>query len=298
MIHFLRITLLLWRTYLVRVLLTKRMALVALGCLVPPLFAWFSVYGARRQVWPIEAFMYPSLFLVLQVVVPLAAVIAGSAVIAEELEDRTITYLLTRPIARASILIGRWLATLTILLVLVGTSVGATGAVVEHAAATFVPRAPETIELPSHHGRPARTRVINEPPPEVLAKAMVDGELPDGMLASVLLAALLGAAVYSALFAAIGTFNKHPMIIGLGYSFAIEGFLANLPGTSQTWTIQYYLRSLLLARHAELWSALEDVPPFKFDTTQEAVTTLAVVLVLALAAGSLTISRKQYVLSA
>ena len=33
-------------------------------------------------------------------------------------------------------------------------------------------------------------------------------------------------------------------IIGLGYVFAIEGFLSNLPGKMQVLTIQYYLRAV------------------------------------------------------
>ena len=42
MIQLLRFTLFFWRTYLVRTLLTKRMLLVALGCMVPPVMAWFG----------------------------------------------------------------------------------------------------------------------------------------------------------------------------------------------------------------------------------------------------------------
>ena len=298
MIKLLRVTLFFWRTYLVRTLLTKRMVLVVLGCLVPPALAWFILTVPRHNPWPIEAFLYPSFFLVLQLMVPLAAVIAGSAVVSEELEDRTITYLLTRPIPRASILLGRWLATLTILLALVAASVWGLGSVVEHKARSFVPAEPTTVEVPGHHGRPAHTRVENPRPPDALANAIVDAQLPEGLLLAVITAALLGVTVYSALFAALSTFLKHPMIVGLAFAGAIEGFLANLPGVSQTWTVQYYLRSYLLSRHPDLWKTISEVSMPKFDTAQEAVTTLAVILFVALLAGSITITRKQYVLSA
>ena len=135
------------------------------------------------------------------------------------------------------------------------------------------------------------------PRPELVA-ATADGRLPEGLLAAVAGIALLGATVYSALFAAIGTFNKHPMVLGLGYCFAVEGMLANLPGANQTWTIQYYLRSLLLETHPELWSKLPEVVITKHDPFGEAVTTLVVILVLALAIGSAVIRRKQYELTA
>ena len=138
MISFLRATAILWRTHLVRVLLTKRIALVLLGCLVPPTIAWAVLTIPDRPGAPIEAFLFPSWYLVMQLMVPLAAVIAGSAVISEEVEDRTITYLLTRPIPRPAVLLGRWLATLTVLLALIGGSVFALGKIVEQRAASYV----------------------------------------------------------------------------------------------------------------------------------------------------------------
>ncbi len=57
--------------------------------------------------------------------------------------------------------------------------------------------------------------------------------LDPGITLPLLAAALLGGAVYSAIFAAAGVFFRHPMITGLGYAFAVEGFLANLPGRNQ-----------------------------------------------------------------
>jgi hypothetical protein len=317
----------------VRTLLTKRMALVAIGCIVPPVMAWFFMTLPRFHPPPIEAFLYPSFFLVLQLMVPLAAVIAGSAVISEELDDRTITYLLTRPVPRASILLGRWLATLTILLVFVGASVTALGLTVERLSVGYVTSNPETFDAEQAEAERARSgdapttestpddratdrptdhtddhtpprddhnrqRRRREPPPPAVVAAMTDGQLPSGLLEAVLTAALLGTAVYSALFAVLGTFVKHPMMVGLGYAFAIEGFLANLPGASQSWTIQFYLRSYLLSHHRELWHGIEDANLAKFDTADEAVTKLAIFLAVTLVVGCITIRRRQYVLSA
>jgi hypothetical protein len=113
---------------------------------------------------------------------------------------------------------------------------------------------------------------------------MLDGKLPEGRF---------GAVLTSALFAALGTLNRHPMIVGLGYAFAIEGFLANMPGKSQTWTAQYYLRSTLLSRNPELWKLIEEVQLTKFDIAAQVLTTLAIVLVVSLALGSVVISRRQ-----
>jgi hypothetical protein len=352
MIQLLRYTLFFWRTYLVRTLLTKRMALVALGCCVPPVIGWFVLTVPRHPPPPIQAFLFPSFLLTLQMMVPLAAVIGGAAVISEEIDDRTITYLLTRPIPRPSILLGRWLATLTILFAFVGTSIAALGAVVEYKAAhptvhpVVVEPAPSDDEehaddpdataSDEHAGadkpvddKPADEHVATDKPsddktadehagngrshskddrragphrrpepPKVLVEAMPDNRLPSGLLAELLTAALLGTAVYSALFAVLGTFLKHPMIVGLGYCFAIEAFLANLPGVSQSWTIQYYMRSYLLSTHGELWRTFELADLQLHDTAAQALTKLVSMLVVTLVIGCITIRRKQYVLSA
>ena len=58
--------------------------------------------------------------LYLRFIVPVLGVFYGTSLIADEVEDRTITYLFTRPITRGAVLIGKYLAYLaaTILVVL------------------------------------------------------------------------------------------------------------------------------------------------------------------------------------
>lgn len=294
---FLRTTLLFWRTYLPRICFARRTLLVALGCALVPLMALLLLKFVPHGPSPIEAFLYPSFFIVLSVLVPLAAVISGSAVISEEVDDRTITYLLTRPISRASILVGRWLASATVLAVLLAGSVGALKVVVESQAPGWKKAEPRVVETTNRRGE-KRTRTIDREIPAEFLQAMPEGELPDGLFGAMLAATLAGAAVYSALFAALGTFNRHPMIVGLGYAFAIEGFLANLPGTSQQLTIQFYLRSMLMSENPELWKLVAEAQLAEPDTMRAALFALALILAVSLALGSLVISRRQYVLSA
>ena len=132
--------------------------------------------------------------------------------------------------------------------------------------------------------------------------------MPSGLFGPLLVASMLGGLVYTALFATLGTFLKHPMIVGLGYTFAIEGFLAGLPGKSQALTIQYYVRSYLLAEGSPLWrtpasgGSGEEGGLFAMAAStagaSDAVVALGVILAVALAIGVVTISRKQYVLPA
>jgi len=159
------------------------------------------------------------------------------------------------------VLLGRWLASLAVVSVLLGLSAVLTTAFAGSSTAAGAP-------------------------------------IDAGITAPLVSAALLGGAVYSALFAATGVFFRHAMIAGLAYAFAIEGFLANLPGRNQALTIQYYLRSVIATTGSPEWRHLQGFSGSNFDTLRAATTTLAVVLVLVLAIASWRISRKEYVLSA
>ena len=75
--------------------------------------------------------------LMVQGTVPLVALILGSAVVAEEIEDRTITYLFTRPIPRAAVLLGRWLATALVLELCLLLSAELTFGLLQHSAAVI-----------------------------------------------------------------------------------------------------------------------------------------------------------------
>jgi ABC-type transport system involved in multi-copper enzyme maturation permease subunit len=199
--------------------------------------------------------------IVLQIVVPILALIAGSAVVSEEVEDRTITFLFSRPIARPALLFGRWFSALFFL------------------AAVLLP----SIWLMLQGA----------------ARSRAPGPVLDFAFAVPLYqAALIGAVVYSALFATAGVFFRHSILVGLGYAFAVEGFLANLPGQNQSLTIQYWLRSFVLDRGTEAWRQVEGFGLTKYDTSRAAVTTLACVLVISLVLGAWRLARREFLLSA
>jgi hypothetical protein len=254
-VNVLRATLLLFRTHLRRIAWAKRTGLATLVALGPGALA---VLISRFPDAPpaLEIVAYPGWFIVLQLVVPLVSLLLGSAVVSEEIDDRTITYLFTRPIPRAALLLGRWLATATVLALLAAFSVG--------------------------------------------ALTIGAGAWPaEGIAAPLLVAALLGVLAYSALFATLGTFHKHPMIVGLAYAFAIEGVLANFPGKSQSLTVLFYLRSYVIGRGGEIWMKVKgEELGSDFDSPESALTTIALVVVVALGIGCATISRRQYLLTA
>ena len=188
-----------------------------------------------------------------------------SAVIAEEIEDRTITYLFTRPIPRAAILLGRWLAAaLPIALLLC-------------ASAELV------VRLLEKTGDPERTL----------------SWMPEGLHGSILLTVLMGGVVYSALFASAGALFKRPMLIGLGYTFVYEGFLGNLPGANQKATVVYYLRSFLFAEHRSLLGDVEEaIFSVPLAEPGAAARSLGLILVVGLALGAWRFAKREYVLAA
>ena len=253
-------TFLLFRTQLARVGWSRRyLACLALAA-APPFLAWLLSRFATRIPGGMIA-VHIGWLLLVQVITPLCALVCGSAVVTEEIEDRTITYLFSRPIPRSAVLLGRWLAALVVVSVLLGVS-----AVLTAGLASF----------------------------STAPGALVDSRITAPLLA----AALLGGAVYSGLFAAAGVFFRHPMIVGLGYAFAVEGFLANLPGRNQALTVQYYLRSVIAATGSSSWRNVEGFSTSRFDTLEGSIVTLALLLFAVLALGSWRISRKEFVLSA
>lgn len=159
-----------------------------------------------RAVGGIGVFGVMIWMLFLRFIVPVLAVFYGTALMADEVEDKTLTYLFTRPIPRGAVLIGKYLAYLacTILVVL-----------------------------------PAVMLVYFL----VLPFREVPGTFPSLLTDLGLLA--LGLAVYGALFAFVGAFFKRPLVIGLAFTFGWEPTVMVLPGYMKQFTIAYYLQSLV-----------------------------------------------------
>jgi ABC-type transport system involved in multi-copper enzyme maturation permease subunit len=143
--------------------------------------------------------------------VPLAALFYATALIADEVEGKTLTYLLTRPVQRAAILTGKFAACLATTLALALPSL----------VVTF-------FLLVTARGWGA------------VGAAVPDLFRDMGVVALALLA-------YGALFALLGVLLKRPMIPGLLFVFVWE-MVANLPGYLPRFTLTAYLRSLVRHR--------------------------------------------------
>jgi len=267
----------------------------------------------------------------LQFAAPLVGLILGSVVIAEEVEGRTITFFFTRPIHRSALFMGRWIAVALISgLLLAGSAAGiAYGSshgtfrdtqpqiqweLQTERATGWKTRRSETsknawyqdedgrsrrervsgmqpgdvIELPTdQRGRPQRIRAV-----ELIPRNM---DLPADFAGLLILAASLGAAFYTMITAGLSIFYKRPMILGLAYAFAVEGLLANLPGSTQALSVQYHLRSLLVNMENPAWVRVFDNA--EFLEPGQALLRLSIFAIVLLGGCSWAVARKQFVLT-
>jgi ABC-type transport system involved in multi-copper enzyme maturation permease subunit len=143
----------------------------------------------------------------LRFTVPVLAVFYGTSLIADEVEDKTITYLFTRPIPRGAVLLGKYLAYLACTVMVVLPSV-------------------------------MLVYFIVVPMGGSLAETFPSLVTDLGILA-------LGLAVYGALFALVGAWLKRPVLTGLLFVFGWEPVVLVVPGYLKKLTVAHYLQALV-----------------------------------------------------
>jgi ABC-type transport system involved in multi-copper enzyme maturation permease subunit len=144
--------------------------------------------------------------LFLRFIIPVLGVFYGTSLIADEVEEKTITYLFSRPVRRGAVLAGKYLAYL--------------------ACTTF-------IVLPAV----MCTYLLLVPFGEMAASF--------GALVTDLAVLLLGLAAYGALFALVGTLLKRPLVVGLVFAFGWEQLALLMPGYLRQFTLAHYLQALV-----------------------------------------------------
>jgi len=156
--------------------------------------AGFGIFGV--MIW----------MLFLRFIVPVLGVFYGTALMADEVEDKTLTFLFTRPIPRGAVLVGKYLAYLACTSLVVLPSV----LIVYFMLVPFS-------QLPA-----------------TFMSLVAD-----------LAILALGLAVYGAMFALVGAFFKRPLVIGLLFAFGWEQVVLALPGYLKQFTIAFYLQALV-----------------------------------------------------
>jgi ABC-2 type transport system permease protein len=195
----------------------------------------------------------------LRFTIPVLGVFYGTSLIADEVEDKTITYLFTRPIPKGAVLVGKYLAYL---------------------GCTFFVVLPSVVIV----------YLCIVPMRGSLGASFVD------LLKDLALLAM-GLAVYGAVFAFIGARFKRPLLVGLIFIFGWEQAALAFPGYLKKFTVAYYLQAMV--PHAmpndNVISLIQGI--FRESPgLLESVIWLAVILGVFLWAAAVSVERKEYVL--
>jgi ABC-2 type transport system permease protein len=164
--------------------------------------------GAGRPSAP-ELFQGLFFGLYVYFVVILTAIFFGASLFADERGDRTITFLLIRPIPREAIVVGKFLAYALAASVLLLASLAMTYSI--------------------HSGMDGDVAAFRKAAPFLTHARVV----------------ILGLLAYGALFTFFGATFKHPVIAGFVYCFVWESVLPYMPVFLKKGTIMHYILSLV-----------------------------------------------------
>ena len=198
--------------------------------------------------------------LYLRFIIPVLGIFYGTALIADEVEDKTITYLFTRPIPRRAVLVGKYLAYLACTSLLILPSVVLVYFLI----------------VPIGDGR------IGAAFPSLVKDL--------GML-------VVGLAAYGAVFALVGTRLKRPLVAGLVFAFGWEPGVLFFPGYLRRATVAYYLQALVTHEMPQdsavsiLMQVFREVPG-----VLTSLAALGLITVAALWLAGRAVERREYVL--
>jgi ABC-type Na+ efflux pump permease subunit len=193
--------------------------------------------------------------------VPVLGVFYGTSLVADEVDDKTITYLFTRPIQRSAVIIGKYLAYLVCTVLLLLPSV----------VLVFFLVVP-------------------------IGRAATIGAMFPTLLTDLAMLAF-GLAAYGAVFAYVGARLKRPLVAGLVFALGWEPAVLIAPGYLKRVTVAYYLQALV--RHempqdspaSALLQIFREIP-----SLSTSLIGLAIIVGLGLWFAGRTVERREYVL--
>ena len=204
-------------------------------------------------------FGYVMWMLYLTVIVPILGVFYGTSLMADEVEDKTITYLFVRPIRRGAVLLGKYLA---------------------YVVCTVFVVLPSVVIV----------YLLIVPINGSLGESFID------LLKDLALLAL-GLAVYGAVFSFIGAKLKRPLLVGLMFIFGWEPAAMAFPGYMKRFTVSYYVQGLVphAIPNTGVVSAFQnmfrEIPGFA-----SSLFWLALIWFVFLSLGAWVVERREYVL--
>jgi len=147
------------------------------------------------------------MFFYLQLIILILALFYGTSVCSEEVEGKTLPYLVTRPVPRAAIVLGKYAAYTAVMI----------GIVTLGLVFSFLVLNIDRLLEPSLYG----------------------------LLGRYLGVLILGLMAYGAFFTFFGSSLKRSIFFGLLFSFGWENVIQYFPGSTQRLAIAHYLKSFL-----------------------------------------------------
>ena len=193
---------------------SRRTLVIGLICFLPVLGSFLGTSLILGGIAPHEltGFSLTSFIMVNGYVYVLLVVVTlfyATALVSDEIEDKTITYLFMRPVPKATIYLGKYLAYL----------VAASALLLPSAAACFL------------------VAMFADPAGEA------GHHLP--ILLQDIAVLAIGILAYGALYALLGAFTRRPVFVGLGFTLVWETLVTFIPGYLSKLTIKHYLLALL-----------------------------------------------------
>ncbi len=243
---------------------SRRTLLITMLGLFLPLAA--AVFLAAKAIPAAEIRMpgfiiYSNAFQFVQYYVMLVALFYGTAVVAEEIDGKTLTYLLIRPVPRSALLLGKGMAAFVIGLLILLPMLTLTyllftladGLIYMGNSSGFF------VNLPTFLGDLALTSAT--------------------------------LAVYTSVFVFIGAFFKRPVLWGIAIAFGWEAWVAFIPGLTRKLTVMHYVQSL--SQHASGRNAAIALLGQQTGTVQS-ILALAVIFALFVFLSGWVFGRREY----
>ena len=194
----------------------------------------------------------------LQFYIVLLSLFYGTSIVAEEIEGRTLAYLITRPLAKPGIIVGKFGAYALLMALMVTVNL---------ALSYFIMNGTRLGEASLY-----------------LTFLRYAGVLGLGILA------------YTAFFAFLGAVLKRAILVGLVFGFGWESVIQYFPGSTQKFSLVHYLKSLLPYQPRGGGAGPLTILLFRLEPTSPAASVLILAAVAAafLALACLVFRLKEY----
>ena len=238
---------------------SKKTLFMLMATLLPVLLAvYYRVHGAQEP--PENVLSTIMLLFFLQFLSILVALLYASAIVADEVDSKTIIYLFTRPVRKYSIIAGKFIAYM-----------------LEASLILIIPMLLIYLIIAAGNG------IFSNP------------ILSPGNFGKQICVTILALVAYGAIFAFLGTWSKRPVVLGLLFAFGWEKIVFMVPGVIRKFSVIHYLMSIFPAGKAMKGLRMHLPPGVIPDSSPlSSVVTLLIIGTIFLALTIFIVYRKEY----